>query len=220
MSGGPPTLRVSEKSIPLDQIDTNAWNPNEMPEFMAGKLRESLRTFRQVVEIQVREKPDGRFEVIDGEQRLAALKDLGAKEALCNVVDFGDSLSKLMTVAMNEIHGEYDPQKMGEALNELQISPDWKDFEATVPFTEAQLESLSALAYVDSNPVEIDPPVPKGGAGAAPEKAWIDIKVSVPTEDLIETELMISRVKDHLGIEKKKDPALSNGELLKRLLTM
>jgi hypothetical protein len=48
---------------------------------------------------------------------------------------------------------------------------------------------------------------------------WIDIKVAVHAEEHAEVEKLIARTKAALGIEKKPDPALENGALLKELVT-
>jgi DNA modification methylase len=68
----------------------------------------------------VRPHPDGRgLEIIDGEHRWRAAQEAGLKEIRVLVIDCTDEEARARTVAMNQIHGEPDPERQAALLAEL-----------------------------------------------------------------------------------------------------
>ncbi len=210
-------LKVDEKIIPIDQIDPNSWNPNEMADFMSEKLRMSLERFGQVAEVLVRQKPDGRYEIIDGEHRFREAKVLGETELLCN--DLGvisDDKAKMLTLAMNELHGERNPVRLSKLLNTLHDGPEWDFLKEALPFTDLELENLFSLSVDKEDFDAAGGHVPEEKSGV--EKDWSDIKISVPEDGAEEFQKLLYKGKQMIGVEKMADPALENGVLLKELL--
>jgi hypothetical protein len=209
-------MKFNEITVPVEKIRENPWNPNEQSPFMYQKQVNSMREFGQVGEILVRELEDGSYQIIDGEHRWRAARDLGFKElAVNNLGKVSDDTAKLLTEVLNELHGDRNPLKMSKVLNDLRLEPDWERIQVVLPFTHTEVETMLALAGEE-------PPEPSGG-GAPPKEStgprWIDIKVAVHAEEHAEVEKLIARTKAALGIEKKPDPALENGALLKELVT-
>ena len=85
-----PTPELELKTIALNKIDSNPWQPrsNPDPEDFAA-LIESIRARGQATPIHIRKHPTkiGRFQIIDGALRVAALRRLRKKTVLAVVAD-------------------------------------------------------------------------------------------------------------------------------------
>lgn len=207
-------LRIKEEHVDIARLHPNSWNPNEQTDFMQQKLGASLDFYGQVAEILVREI-DGQLEIIDGEHRYRELLTKGVKKVLVNNLgEVSDDDARLLTVAMNELHGDRDPLKLSRVLNSLQKSANWGELSLVLPFGEAELENILQLS-VDIPPVKKAPP--EDGEKGTPT-VWVDINLSILKEDLLQVKTWMLEAKKQLGIASEPDPALENGKLLKLLL--
>jgi ParB/RepB/Spo0J family partition protein len=94
-------------TVDINKCFPNVWNPNEMDEFMYEKEKNSILTFGFLDPITVREIPEG-YEIIDGEQRWNAAKDLGYTViSVNNLGNLSDSVAKQLTVIMNELKSAF-----------------------------------------------------------------------------------------------------------------
>jgi ParB family chromosome partitioning protein len=122
--------------VPIDQIDEAAWNPNQMDEVMRSRLRRSIQRFGLVVPLVVRPFGDDYYETIGGAQRLVALRELGINPVPCVVVNADDANARLLSQALNRIHGQDDLGLQAELIREvLQLLPE----------TAQSLQALSFL---------------------------------------------------------------------------
>jgi len=97
------------------------WNPRRMPEDQAATLRRSLAEFGTVEPIVVN-KTTGH--VVGGHMRLDALKELGEVETDVLVMELPEEREKALNIALNRISGQWDEERLGEPLKELQTSGD------------------------------------------------------------------------------------------------
>lgn len=67
------------KKVAIDEVFPNPWNPKEKDHQKVKDIEKSIKLHGFKAPIQVRSN-DGRYEIIDGEQRWTAMKNLGAKE--------------------------------------------------------------------------------------------------------------------------------------------
>ena len=79
------------------------------------KIKNSLLHFGYVDPIIINK--DGT--IIGGHQRATVMKDLGTEEAECVVLDLSKEDEKALNVALNKISGEWDMEKLGVLLEEL-----------------------------------------------------------------------------------------------------
>ena len=79
------------------------------------KIKNSILHFGYVDPIIINK--DGT--IIGGHQRATVMKDLGTEEAECVVVDLSKEDEKALNVALNKISGEWDMEKLGTLLEEL-----------------------------------------------------------------------------------------------------
>lgn len=77
--------------------------------------------------------------VIGGHQRLKILEELGYEEIECNVVDLTKDEEKALNIALNNLSGDWDNQKLEDLIAELKE----KDFDLDVTgFDEEEIENM------------------------------------------------------------------------------
>ena len=96
--------------VKTESIVANQYNPNLMSGKEFERLLYSVKTFGQVVPILVRRAEGEFYEIVDGEHRWRALKELGVEDCYC--VEYANDKDldeyKMISVAINEIHGSID----------------------------------------------------------------------------------------------------------------
>ena len=127
--------------IPTEKLIEAAWSPNRMDLTTEQKLRGSIRRYGLVGNLVVRLKHD-RYEVLSGNHRLRIIRELGIERPACVVVDLDDAHARVLSQALNRVHGEDDlglrAELVGHVLNAL---PE----EAILTFLPETSESLKAL---------------------------------------------------------------------------
>ena len=119
--------------IPADYNPRKDLKPGD-PEY--EKLKRSLDEFGYVEPI-IWNKRTGN--VVGGHQRLKVLKADGIKEVECVVIDFDEEKEKALNVALNKINGDWDNDKLGLLITDLQAS----DFDVSLTgFDEAEIANL------------------------------------------------------------------------------
>ena len=79
-----------------------------MDEPMFAHLTRSIQRFGFLVPPVVRQVDDGPNETVGGAQRLSVIEALGFEQVPCVVVDADGSNARLLSQALNHIHGEDD----------------------------------------------------------------------------------------------------------------
>lgn len=85
--------------VPTSQVTPNTWNPKEKntPEF--EKIKKAIQTYGQKAPIIVRTVAPDQYEIIDGEQRYTALKELGSELVLIyNEGEVSDKEARELTI--------------------------------------------------------------------------------------------------------------------------
>jgi len=142
------------ETIPVDKIDENPWNPNEMPERHFEQLKAEYERVGYAQLILVRPTGEDRYELVDGEHRWKAARQVGMEEMKAVVMDLDDEEARLTTLNMNDIKGTDNPVKLAETLTEIDRSPT-ELAEVTVMEPE-EIEAHQMLA--DLNQVEREDP--------------------------------------------------------------
>lgn len=100
------------------------------------KLKRSLNEFGYVEPI-IWNKQTGN--VVGGHQRLKVLKADGIKKVDCVVIDFDEEKEKALNVALNKISGDWDNDKLGLLITDLQAA----DFDVSLTgFDESEIADL------------------------------------------------------------------------------
>lgn len=123
------------KLTPADYNPRKDLQPGD-PEY--EKLKRSLDEFGYLEPI-IWNKQTGH--VVGGHQRLKVLKAEGRKTADCVVVDFNEEKEKALNIALNKISGDWDNDKLGLVIADLQAS----DFDVSLTgFDDQEISDLLA----------------------------------------------------------------------------
>lgn len=114
-----PLPRHETKRMRLKDLRPADYNPRRMPAEQAARLREGLERWGQVQSI-VWNKRTGN--IVGGHQRVEALEAIAEKEADVTIVDLDPVDERLLNVALNKVHGEWDEQRLVPLLQELKVT--------------------------------------------------------------------------------------------------
>ena len=106
-------------NIQIDRLRHAEWNPNYMDDSAISRLDRSIDRFGLVQNLVVRPVGGGEYEVLAGNQRLQILRQTGALEVPCVVVELGDAEARLLCQALNRIHGADDLGLRAELVREV-----------------------------------------------------------------------------------------------------
>ncbi len=132
-------------NLRLEQLQDAPWNPNRMDDVTLKRLIESMTRFGMVQNLVVRPIGEGDYEVLSGNQRLQALKELGYAKAPCVVVEVDDVHARLLAQALNRIQGEDDLGLKAELVREILESLPKEEVLSLLPETTESLQALSSL---------------------------------------------------------------------------
>jgi ParB-like chromosome segregation protein Spo0J len=106
------------EKIKIENLKPAKYNPRkdlkpEDEEYQ--KIKKSILKFGYVAPIIVNKD----LTVIGGHQRLKVLQELGYTEIECNIVDLTKDEEKALNIALNNITGEWDNEKLEDLIAEL-----------------------------------------------------------------------------------------------------
>ena len=107
-------------SVPMEQVRPNSFNSNEVSESEQQKIKEDILANGFFGAILVRPVEKGAYEIVDGEHRWRALKDLGVGEVPCLIVEHDDHKAKINSIRLNTERGTQNPKKVGMIVKSLQ----------------------------------------------------------------------------------------------------
>jgi ParB/RepB/Spo0J family partition protein len=138
-----------ERTLKVNELRPNPWNPNQMDEGMFAKELASIRKFGFVDPVTVRWAEDG-FEIIDGENRWKAAERLGMAEI--PVWDLGvvpDHLAMQLTIVLNEVRGQAEPRKLADLLRDLLSRESKESLIATLPYSKESFDQIANIGHMD-----------------------------------------------------------------------
>lgn len=116
------------RAVPVDQIDANAYNPNKMSIPEDKLLYESIKDDGYTMPIVCYQKPDGRYEIVDGYHRYTTMlkhKDIYDREGgklPVTVIDKPIEDRIASTIRHNRARGTHDVDLMVNIVKELKDS--------------------------------------------------------------------------------------------------
>jgi len=135
--------------IPISQIEPAAWNSNEMNESERRRLDASVGRYGPIQPPVVRKIGPERFETISGAQRLAVMRAQGFTNVTCVIVEVSDADARLMSQALNHIHGhENDGLRVAQFQKILEsFTPD--EVIEILPETAKSIDELLSVGSED-----------------------------------------------------------------------
>lgn len=124
-------------TVPIDKVSPNKYNPNVQSKVVYEKEIESIKKYGLMGSILVHKLVDDTYEIVDGEHRWKACKELGYKNITVeNLGELSEPDLKILTVLLNNLRGKDDIEKRAKLyseLNEGQLQ--------LLPFTKEEIEN-------------------------------------------------------------------------------
>jgi len=160
-----PTLH----EIALEGLAPHPENSNHMSAETLRKLRHHIERTGRYEPLTVRPHPrdQGKFEVLNGHNRLRVLRAIGHQSARYVVWDVDDEQARLYLATLNRLAGSEIPERRAVLLESLLATSDIEELSLLLPDDKRQLEELKRLSRLE--PEEIvplsrlgkdDPPTP------------------------------------------------------------
>lgn len=137
--------------ILLKNIHPDPRSANVMDEARLEKLTNSIKYTGCMQPIIVRKHPEKakHYIVIDGHQRIKAVKALNRKEVSAEVWDVDDKKATLLLASINQLRGEDHPYKRAELINDLLSDFDRVQLATLIPESVEQIDDLVDLLAQD-----------------------------------------------------------------------
>lgn len=137
-------MSIIRKEVPVDSIFPNPWNPNTQSPFIFDKVKKSIKEFGFVDPILVRELKDETYEIIGGEHRWKAAKELGFTMLPVDCMGkIDDAKAKAMCVLAN-LHGQEDSVRVAKLVKTLT-----SEQQTLLPYDQEYLDQLSKMLDFD-----------------------------------------------------------------------
>jgi len=105
------------KEVSIADIVPNKINPNRMSSSVFKKLKVSIKKLGMLNPLVVRQIGE-KYEIIDGEWRYRAAKELGFSNVLCKIVEVDDEEVKQLLFA-STIHGRHNIYETSKMIKDL-----------------------------------------------------------------------------------------------------
>lgn len=131
--------------VDINSVFPNKWNPNSQKGEMFSKLVKNIRELGQIDPVLCRQLPDNVYEIVDGEHRFHACREIGNTTiAILNLGHVDDSLAKVLTINMNNIRGTDDVLKRAQMIKEIEEGQ-----LSLLPFSKDEIEFEKQLLDFD-----------------------------------------------------------------------
>ncbi len=132
------------KIVSIDQVKPNTWNPKDRDTKEYQNIRRSIELKGLRLPVIVREVDNDSYEIIDGEQRYTACKELNFKQVLIyNEGSMGDKQARELTIF-------YQQQVPFNEIELLDLIKEIASFDGKyeLPYTEEEIqEKLKMLEF-------------------------------------------------------------------------
>lgn len=166
-----------------EALAPNPWNTNVVSPDNEAKLDESVRRFGMFKPIVVRERTDGRLEILGGEHRVAAAVRVGLSTIpIINLGKIDDKRAKEISLVDNGRYGQDNALQLAGLLEELGAVEDLATF---MPYSETDIASIFSsvnIALEDLDIPDADEPAPSLPKDK-PVQTHQVMRFKVPVED-------------------------------------
>ena len=195
---------LDAKTVPIGSIKPNPWNPNKQSEFVFEKEKNSITQFGFVVPIIVRESSKGAYEIIDGEHRWKAAKELGFKQVPINSLGkVTVAVAKKLTIILNELKGDYDTIELSKLVKDLKDSVGLDELMRDLPFSEQDLKNLIDSATFDMDSLKR----PDKASDTGDDDQWVEMKFAVSESQKAVIDEAIDRLVTGVPLDGKNPQA-------------
>lgn len=144
------------KKVSIDKITPNTWNPKPVDPPEMEYIKKSLQQNGYATPILVRKKGKD-YEIIDGQHRFLAAKELGYKELyIYDAGEVSNEEAKAMTIWM-QTQVAFSEEELAPLVMEL------SDLKIELPYSELEIEGFKNLAtfnfdeaYKEQSPIKTE----------------------------------------------------------------
>jgi len=195
-------FRTTKKTVPIHHVEPNPWNPNQQSKEIFEKEKASIKELGLLGSILVRERTGG-YEILDGEHRWKACKELGYTEITVESIgEIEEKDAKLLTILLNNLHGKDDLEKRAKIFETLDAGQ-----LQLLPFTEEEIENEKALFKFDFSQYDIEVPVDRKPnrlvnieLDEAEYQVWQECKRLAKENDQTEVQMLIQMMEHYVGV--------------------
>jgi len=199
-------MKSEQRPVPIAEFHPNKWNDNRMSPKMYEKERRSIRDFGFIDPITVRPRPEGGFEILDGEHRWRAATEehnvgtKGLAELPATVLlDCDDRTARKLTIILNRMRGQSQQELTAALIAEL--APEGTDdLSLHLPFEDGELRVLLDLA---AGAWDLDAE-PKSLTLGDPDE-WATLKTRIPKEAIAVVERALDSAAQSLAIKGTRE---------------
>lgn len=185
---------TEKKTVPIDSVMPNPFNPNFMDKATFAKEKASIKELGMLGSIIVRRHivPE-HYEILDGEHRWKAAKELGYTEMTVEVItrDVPDQEMKLLTILLNNLRGKDDIFKRAAILKELSEGQT-----QLLPWSAEEVENEKKLVSFNFDQYNAESDLPERTPGmlivlplnAEESEVWQAAKAELVSRKLITTD--------------------------------
>lgn len=145
--------------LSLDQLVDHPERAGDLPDAKRRALVANIRETGRCPALIVRRLRRNRYQIIDGHQRAAVLRELGHHAAPCEIWRVDDDETRLLLLTLNQLRGRDDPVKRGRLLRALGADRDAASFARRLPETTSKIDKLIGLTTAPPRPAP--PPRPR-----------------------------------------------------------
>jgi ParB-like chromosome segregation protein Spo0J len=146
-----PREQITYRDIPLPLLVPHPENSNYMNAETTKKLRRYIERTGRYEPLTVHPHPreEGKFQVINGHNRLRVLRALNYQTAHCVVWNLDDDQTRLYLATLNRLSGSDVPERRAALLENLLTSFDINELTALLPDGRKQIEELKQLSRIE-----------------------------------------------------------------------
>ena len=141
--------QLTLQDIPVDLLVAHPENSNFMAAETLKKLRRHIERTGRYEPLTVRPHTweEGKFQVINGHNRLRVLRALNYQTAHCVVWNLNDDQTRLYLATLNRLSGSDIPERRTALLENLLATFDVDELSTLLPDDSKQIEELKRLSH-------------------------------------------------------------------------
>ena len=146
-----PKEEITSRDIPLLLLVPHPENSNFMNAETTKKLRRHIERTGRYEPLIVRPHPGekGKFQVVNGHNRLLVLRALNYQTAHCIVWNLNDDQTRLYLATLNRLSGSDVPERRAALLENLLTTFDINELTTLLPDDRKQIEELKRLSRIE-----------------------------------------------------------------------
>lgn len=145
--------KMTLQNIPVEMLVPHPENSNYMDAETLKKLRRHIERTGRYEPLTVRPHPyeEGKFQVVNGHNRLRVLRALNCQRANCLVWNLDDRQTRLYLATLNRLSGKDVPERRSALLENLLGTFGIDELSALLPDDRKQIEELKRLSYLQAD---------------------------------------------------------------------